>query len=137
VGIPQGARITLEESMSTKPTITLTRAAANRLAQLAAMPGLLNDAANLYRVGEVAETHLTELAQPPVQPAREAPAADWIAWDKSAKAWGREELPAIEVTERKRDALRALVKAAIEKGQFSGSAADTALQRALGLQPED
>lgn len=118
-------------------SLTLSNGAASVLAQLASAPGMLADAANLYRVGAFAEDHLTDLPESPAQPSKDAAAAEWRAWQKAQVAWSRLTLPVISVNEKTRDSLKALVQAAVTKGALPASAAVAPLLRSLGLADVD
>jgi hypothetical protein len=116
--------------------LDLTNGSARILAELSAAPGMLTAADALFRVGAFAESQLSNLPQQAAQPGSNAQPADWQAWSAETKAWNL--LPIeLEATERQRDALKLLVKAAIEKGAMPATAATATLLRALGLQPED
>ena len=103
-----------------KHTISLTQGAADALRHLIGAPGLLTDPGQLYRVGEFSETHLVDLDVP----------------EKPERAWQKTQMPAIEISERTRDALKALVQAAITKGALSGHASVVVLIREFGLAPD-
>jgi hypothetical protein len=117
--------------------LKLTNGAAQTLAQLAGTPGLLTDAASLYRVGAFAEAHLSDLAESPEQPEQAAKPAEWRAWQKAQLAWARAIGPAIEVSEKTRDSLKALVQAGATKGALPASLAVAPLLLALGLAEAD
>lgn len=119
--------------MADKPTLHLTNGSAQRLAQLIATAGLLTAPTELYLVGAFAEAHLSELPTPPVQPGQDGKPQDWQAFNTEYKAWASVEIDQIETTIKRRDALKALVKSACDKGAISGNRADARLLRELGL----
>ncbi|MGL5362648.1 MAG: hypothetical protein ACRDBH_07190, partial [Bosea sp. (in: a-proteobacteria)] len=97
--------------MSTKPTpkthqLMLTHGAAALLARTAATPQLITDIGLGSRISQFAEDHLSSLPPAPVQPAQTAAPADWRAWEADYTAWAKTPLPAIEIRERDRDALK-------------------------------
>jgi len=108
-----------------KHSIKLTNGAAHLLSNLCSAPGMLTDPAQLFRVGEFAENHLTELAPEPKD-----------VTQAEAKAWNRFVQPPVEISERVRDALKELVRVAISKGAIGGHPSVMALMRELGLAPE-
>ena len=109
--------------------LNLTNAAAVLLGQICAttVPDKFRE---VVLVGEFSENYLSDL-RAPIQPANEGKPADWVAWDKEVKAWQREHLPAITVTDPQRDALRSLIKKGRDK--VVGSPAGCALIKAFGL----
>ncbi len=107
-------------------TITLTTGAAHLLGQLAAVPGLMTDAATLYRVGQFAESHLSDL---PVAPKDAAP-ADIDAWANCIRE-------PLEVSTGVHAALKTAVKTAIEKGMLPGGKPTLCLIRELDLAPKE
>ena len=106
--------------------ITLTTGAAHLLSQIAAVPGLLTDAATLYRVGEFSETHLADLPTPPdkAEPAQ-------------VNAWADAPLDPIEVSVSTHSALKTAVNTAIEKGMLPASKPACCLIRELDLAPKE
>lgn len=123
--------------MTDKPTLALNNAAALRLAQLIATSGLLTAPDAVTSVGNFAEAHLCELKPAPDRPAEEAKPEEWRAWEKGFMTWGREPVAPIETSIRRRDALKALLKSASEKGMLSGQAGDTKLLRIFELGSDD
>lgn len=112
----------------TTTALHLTTGAADLLGQIAAAPGLLTKATDLYRVGQFAEDHLSDL---PDRPARdERTEKEWI---EALKAWERTTLAAIEAKPATVESLRTLVRAAVEKGSLPARPATTVLLRALGM----
>jgi hypothetical protein len=113
----------------TDHTITLTNAAAVLLGQICAstVPDKFRE---VVLVGEFSENYLSDL-RAPVQPANDGKPADWVAWDKEVKAWQRETLPAITVTDAQRDALRGIIKKG--KDKVAGTAGGAKLIVAFGL----
>jgi hypothetical protein len=117
-------------------TFNLTNGAAERLAQLICANGLLTDPAQLSRCNRFWQKHLLDIPEEPTPPAGRDPAAI-KAHNIAFKAWSRTELPISEVSEKTRDALKALVTAAAAKGALSGGAEDGVLLAAVGLGAED
>lgn len=109
-----------------KHSLILTYASAHLLANLITTPGLLTDIPNISRCGEFNETALSDLPSPL---AKDAPEAE-------QKAWVKTELAAIEITERTRESLKALITAAIGKGMLGGHTTVLQLIRQLGLTPD-
>jgi hypothetical protein len=121
----------------TAPTIALTTAAAARLGQIANTPGLLTSPDDLYRVGAFNEDHLSEIPHAPEAPLQTAPKADREAWEAALKAWAKAEFPLITTTEKRIDAIKALLKSAAEKGALGGTAPDRLLLAVFRLAPQD
>jgi hypothetical protein len=114
----------------------LTIASAQLLGQIAAQPGLMSGP-KLIRAGLWVEDHLTDLPMPPIQPGRDGQPCDWRDYEQAAKAWGRTMLPPIEISEKDRDAIKALLEAAQGKQMLAASPAAARLLVAFGLGPED
>ena len=123
--------------MTDKPTITLTHAAAARLGQIANNPGLLTSPDDIYRVGAFNEDHLSEIPRSPEPPLQSAPMAERQAWEADLKAWAKTEMQPITTTEKRMDAIKALLKSAAEKGALGGTAPDRLLLRVFRLAPQD
>lgn len=107
--------------MSKPHTLNLTNGSLGLLGKLAAQPGLLTDAVTLRAVGQFAEDHASD-----VQPPEAITVKELTAWERTAR-------PAIEVSEKTRDALKRLVTVAIEKGMVGGHPAVLGVMRELGL----
>lgn len=104
--------------------ILLTNGAAVELATLAAGRGLLTKPALVRRVSRFVKEHLRDLPEDCKDPAAMA-------------AWADESFICPEVRERERDALKALVKAACEKGALPCSAGAGHLLEVLGLADDE
>ena len=105
-------------------TVTLTNAAAGSLAALVVARGLLTDEKHLLRVSKFARKHLRRLPDPPAKP-------------EDSAEWAERQFLAVEVKEKTRDALKALVKSAAAKGAMAGSYGDGDLLEVLGLAEAD
>lgn len=123
--------------MTDKPIINLTNSAAARLGQIANTPGLLTGPDDLFRVGAFNEDHLSEIPKAPEAPLQSAPRAEITAWETAIKAWSKTAFPPIITTPKRVDAVKALLKAASEKGVLGGASHDLVLLRAFGLAPSD
>ncbi len=121
----------------TAPTITLTNAAAARLGQIANTPGLLTSPDDLYRVGAFNEDHLSEIPHAPEPPLQPATLAARKAWEVALKDWAKTEMPPITTTEKRIDAVKALLKSAADKGALGGTSPDRLLLAAFRLAPQD
>lgn len=105
-------------------TINLTNGAAVELAALAAARGLLTKPALIRRVSRFVRDHLRDLPED--------------CKDPSAMAdWSDKPFIAPEVRERERDAIKALVKSAAEKGALGCTAGAGHLLEVLGLADDE
>lgn len=104
--------------------LNLTNGATVELATLVQTRGLLTKPALLRRVGKFAKKHLRDLP-------RECKDSGEFA------DWSDEVFLEVEIGEQWRDALKALVKSAAEKGGMPGTAGAAHLLEVLGLADEE
>jgi len=123
--------------MADKPILNFNNAAAIRIAQLIGTPGLLTVPDKLYLIGAFAEDHLTNLPYPPAKPADGASQTDFQNWERAYLDWGRTMAKPMETTIKRRDAIKDLVKSAIEKGAWSASIGERNIQKVLELGVEE
>ena len=112
------------ESAAPLHKVPLTNGAAVELAYLAAGRGLLTKPALIRRVSRFVKEHLRELPEDCKDPAAMAD-------------WADEPFISPEVRERERDAIKALVKAAGEKGALPCTAGAGHLLEVLGLADDE
>ena len=104
--------------------LTLTNGAAIELATLACARGLLTKPAQIRRVSQFARANLRSLPE--------------FKGEMTAQAdWSEEVFAEVQVRERERDALKALVQAAAEKNALACSLGTGDLLAVLGLADED
>jgi len=106
-------------------TLHLTNGAAFELARLASIQGLLRKAHHVRRVAQFLREHI--LASFP----------EYRGDQKGLPAWSDAEFATVEVREKIRDALKALVQSALENGALSGSLGCGDLVTIFGLADED
>lgn len=116
--------------------ILLTVASANVLVQIAATPGLLSGP-KLIRAGLWVEDHLSDLPEAPLHPGQGANPTELVEHNRAVKTWGRSSLPPIEIGEKDKDAIKALLESAQAKQILAASPAVARLLVAFGLGPED
>lgn len=117
--------------MSKKHNITLTNGAANVLSQLGSIPGLITEPNILFRFGEFNENHLSNIETPP--DISNPPTKEELAVQKS---WANTTWTGLEIGEKTREALKAVVTTAITKGILPSGKPVMVLMRELGIAPE-
>lgn len=101
--------------------LSLTNAAASELVQLVNARGLLTKPVLIRRVSRLTKTHLRALEEP----------------KGDLQAWADRQAVDVEISERERDALKALVTSAAEKGALGCTIGTGELLDLLGLGEED
>jgi hypothetical protein len=104
--------------------LDLTNGAAAELAALATVRGLLTKPSLIRRVSKFVKEHLRDLPPDCKDPGEMA-------------AWAEASFISPEITERTRDALKALLKAAAEKGALSGTVGTGHLLEVLAVGDEE
>lgn len=126
----------MADSPKPKPktvTVKLSNVTAQRLVQLAAQPGLVPDRIKRWKIADVICNRLGEVPSSPVQPAQDAAPAAWRSWEVAYTAWAKKSLPAIQLAEPDRDAVKELLRAAGEAKLLSSNKVDYHLECEFGL----
>lgn len=116
--------MTAPDSAAPLHKLSLTNGATAELANLVQGRGLLTKPALIRRVGKFTKKHLRDLPRDIKDPAEMAD-------------WSDEVFLEVEIGEQWRDALKALVKSAAEKGALPGTPGAAHLLEVLGLADDE